>query len=56
MYTPTLLDPSEARDNMNKGIYDDNKDADSERVCKVKPVIKIHCEKFDYETFLGVAL
>ena len=36
----TLLDPSEARDNRKNGIYDGNKDDESERVQKVTPVIK----------------
>ena len=53
----TLLDPSEARDNRNKGVYDGNKDPDNERVRKVTPVVKKnYCAKFHREQFAGVAL
>ena len=36
----TLLDISELRDNMSKGIYDGNKNQDSDKVQKVTPIVK----------------
>ena len=36
----TLLDISESRDNRSKGIYDGNKDQDSDKVQKVTPIVK----------------